>query len=346
MQQFAKYVKEGHRIYSGPWNTGVHERYNTVGKAVIVAIDIYCGGTIVANSGSQRAGRLRVRLSNLRGRGDECHDVCIAPCSESHTTGRRKGELRRKRIPLFQIYIILSLHDLIAASQTGIVIGDIIVLLQIAMTVADQTQEHSIICLKSADSHTGSTLCTMPFNFKSENDKEHVEKIQQSKESAPNRDFEKTVWHQLLSSRQRLENAQPTRRLSPAARAVLEKARHYLTDMSAQEYPPALVAFGRLSSEPHFLYIGVGFDTLHVLDQGIHRILPDTTGELLGKHVDSLYSATESLSLANQRIRYMAENAEIPRISPFIVSPSEKRKAFLVMFVERNARFFGLHSWT
>ncbi|CAN8063786.1 unnamed protein product [Agarophyton chilense] len=271
VQSFTANNKQNERRYSAPWNSRMIGKYsqNNGPNVVIVAIDLYCDGTILSKSGSQNVSTLRVRFNNLKGRSNEWHEVGIAPCVDSNGTEHSALELRRERLQLFQRFLFLALKDLIDASNAGIVAGDAILLSRICMVVADQPQESAFFCLKNADSYKDCTLCEMPFKRSAE-DPEFVDPVvaQTSAMNFPSRDVSKTIQYQLIAARQRLQNAKPKRSLNENEKQNLDNARIYWRDRSAHEFPPALAAFQGLGSFPFLLYETIAFDTLHVIGSG------------------------------------------------------------------------------
>ncbi|KAI0566558.1 hypothetical protein FGB62_7g37 [Gracilaria domingensis] len=327
VQAFSSTSRAGQRTYSSPWNAEIMLKYKKhVGeKVVIVLIDLYCDGTILSNSGSQSASTLRVRFSNLNNRSQEWHEVGIAPCVDMKDVERSSLDLGRERIQLFQRFLFLALKDLIEASRAGIVVEETIVVPRIGMIVADQPQERAFFSLKSDDSFRDCSLCDMLFRAPNKDiSEEVVQDTQRSNIEASPRNVSKTVRYQLLTAKRRVQGAKPTRALSKEERARLGRAREYLHEFSAHEYPPALAAFRGLGSAPFLLYEVIGFDSLHVLDLGIFRLLPDIAGEVLGSDRECIHSGAKSVAIANQRMVDIAGTCRVPKLPPFLVNRNER----------------------
>ncbi|KAI0557092.1 hypothetical protein FGB62_342g012 [Gracilaria domingensis] len=307
VQAFSSTSRAGQRTYSSPWNADIMLKYKKhVGEKV-------------------SASTLRVRFSNLNNRSQEWHEVGIAPCVDMKDVERSSLDLRRERIQLFQRFLFLALKDLIEASRAGIVVEETIVVPRIGMIVADQPQERAFFSLKSADSFRDCSLCEMLFRAPNKDiSEEVVQDTQRSNIEASPRNISKTVRYQLLTAKRRVQGAKPTRALSKEERARLGRAREYLHEFSAHEYPPALAAFRGLGSAPFLLYEVIGFDSLHVLDLGIFRLLPDIAGEVLGSDRECIHSGAKSVAIANQRMVDIAGTCPVPKLPPFLVNRNER----------------------
>lgn len=139
---------------------------------------------------------------------------------------------------------------------------------------------------------------------------------------AAERDVEKTVSMQLLVACHKRSAAKTS---SLAQRKLVKRAKKYLEEMSAQEFPPSLAAFEGLGSKPFRLYRSIAFDKLHAFDLGPLRQIPDDLHTIIGSSPEYKgISKAKVISTMNQRMLDVPRAARLGKFAPFRNTSNEK----------------------
>lgn len=335
------YDANHNRTYSTPWNSNIYQSYTeTVTNGTVVLIDLYSDGTTLAKSGTQSAHFFRVRFSNVRGYSETWTTIGIAPTSAVLPHHLPPAAKRRMKMQLIHRFVYRMFKDLIQASFTGFVLDGQIFTPRIAMYIADQPEERSMLSLKRQGSEMDCTHCSLPSQFPSS--AQHQLSDQPIAATDTDTDEDAPSSHRRRSSRKNTNmelsrTCHPRRSVSRTVRyqlsiaqhnrtqnldsATLSARRRYLMEHSAHEYPPSLASFAGLGSPPHSLYHIVSYDKLHVLDLGLTRQFCDLAHEVIRS--SNNLPLTRLMTIVNNRFSDLPPSARLASHRPFRTSKQE-----------------------
>eukprot|EP00171_Calliarthron_tuberculosum_P002760 IDg2760t1 len=287
------------RFRSNPLNSDALRYYEATatGMLPVLAFDLYADSTTLSKSGSQSACLIRIRPANVVGRSNQWHDVGIAP------------------------------H---LASRIGVSIGGELFVVRLMSLVADQPQERAFSGLKSAGSFIDCSLCMQPsltFSYNIDDAQEVPDEFQQNcrhtKLTIGARSYhcpkcnEQSLANFYGVHEPRFEKIRTGNRRS-YNRINISNARLYLRRVSASLCPPALAAVHGLGTAPFNLYSCVALDTLHAVDLGLSRSLPDLAYSVFAsaEYNKSILSKTALVRISNQRFADCARKHGV-YIQPF-----------------------------
>eukprot|EP00171_Calliarthron_tuberculosum_P008947 IDg8947t1 len=241
------------RMRSSPLDSDALRDYEATagGDLPVLAFDMYADSTILSKSGSQSACLVRIRPTNISERFNLWHDVAIAP-HMGHAPSLSQARMAQERCTLFQRFLFLLLSDVVEASRIRLSIEGELFVVRLVTLVADQPQERAFLGLNASGSFMDCTLC-----------------MQQSKHFSDGPDDTQEFPDEILLVGIR----SGSRRIYD--RSDIANAKRYLRRVSASLCPPALAALYGLGTAPFNLYSCVAFDTLHVVDLGLSRSIPD-----------------------------------------------------------------------
>lgn len=344
---------DGERVFSAPWNSEAMGEYQrSLGKeGCLVLVDSYSDGLTLSGSGTQSVNNMRVRFSNIKGQTHIWHDIGIVPIVD--TEGEKKSDslIRQEKLALLQRFNYLVLKDVIRTSHTGHLFGGTFLYARIGVGVFDQPQERAETSLKDHNSFRDCTLCVMPTKIKqsSQNEDEplgtnkrarlgvgshtdtsatEILKCQLHPDPAEPRDVYQTVKSQLIVANRKHHQPATTSGTTRSGEdsAVIKRAKNYLEEASALEFPPALAAFSGMGSFPYRLYSCIGFDKLHVIEHGILRLIPDDAYKLFESAAQyNGWSKGDVVKISNQRLLDAPRSAQLPSFQPFRKVPGEKQ---------------------
>lgn len=157
-----RYKSDGDRVYSSPWDTKIYEEYSTTFRAGhILLFYVYYEGTTMSKSGTQSLTVIRVRFGNLRPHKEKWLTLGIAPTTTSIPStlpDQRRLQLKHQ---LLQRFIFRMMRSLVQASYIGFIHNGSTYFPRVAMLIADQPKERTLLSLKRRDSFTHSCMCTL-----------------------------------------------------------------------------------------------------------------------------------------------------------------------------------------
>lgn len=212
--------------------------------------------------------------------------IVIAPSSKQIPTRLPEEKIRQIKLQLFQGFLSLVMKRLINASFTVLAINGSIYLPLVALFVANQPGERTVLCLKRRDSdmdctHCGlqsihrssqtSTTSTLQYSSSDDNadrsSSSHISisntKAQMSIARHHEFDPALTVRHQLFVASHHFHRYMNNIQLATSTRNI--------NAFSAHDLLPALYSFEGLCLTPFNLYLIVSFDKFHIFDLAITR---------------------------------------------------------------------------
>lgn len=278
---FTEYTdSNGNRIYSSPWDSRIYESYNaSVNHGHVVLMDMYSDGTTMSKSGTQSLTFVRVSLSSLHPHSEQWHTIRIAPTSSSIPTALPLQRRRQLKLQLLHWFMFRIFRTTTLASFSGIIVHCSTFYPRIAMLIADQPEERTLMSLKRRYSDMDCSHCMLRPRIRSygpllsyvrqewsisvassdgtsSNDAERPRVTRGTShrnivgQLCPTRHKERdvitTITHQLNFA------THMTRR--HLSHVDVSKARLYLVSHSAHDFPSFLSCFAGLDSTPCNLY--------------------------------------------------------------------------------------------